>query len=42
MTCLQHVDVQGRNLVIESRGVSEAVSCREKKAENDLWSDVEG
>ena len=32
----------GRNLVDESRGVSEAVSHREKNAENDLQSDIVG
>ena len=32
----------GRNLDDESRGVSEAASHREKNAENDMWSDVEG
>ena len=40
--CSQHVDVGGRNLGDESRAVSEAVTHREKNAENDLWSDVEG
>ena len=39
--CSQHVDVWGRNLADGSRSVSEAVSHRERNAENDL-SDVEG
>ena len=38
---LQHVDLWGRNLGDESRGVSENVTHREKNAKNDLWSDVE-
>ena len=37
-----HFNVWDRNLGDESRGVSEAVSHREKNAENDLWSDIEG
>ena len=40
--CLQHVDVWGRNLGDESRGISETASHREENAENDLCSDVEG
>ena len=40
--CSQRVDIWGRNLCDESRGVSEAASHREKNAENDLWSDVDG
>ena len=39
--CLQHVDVWGRNLVDESRDVSEAASHREENDENDLQSAVE-
>ena len=39
---LQHADVWGKNLGDESSGVSEAASHREKNAEHDLWSDVEG
>ena len=38
--CSQHVDICGRNLGDESRGVSEAVSHRQENAENDLRSDV--
>ena len=37
----QHVDIWGRNLGNENRGVSGATSHREN-AENDLKSDVEG
>ena len=40
--CLQHVDVWGRDLGVESKAVSEAVSHREENAQNDLWSDNEG
>ena len=39
--CSQCVDVGGRNLGNESRGVSEAASHREENAENDLRSDIE-
>ena len=40
--CLQRVDVWSRDLVDESRGVSEAASHREENAKNDLRSDIEG
>ena len=40
--CSQGVDVWGRIVGNESRFISEAVNHREKNAENDLWSDVEG
>ena len=40
--CSQRVDVRGRDLSDESRGVSEAASHREENAENDLRSNVEG
>ena len=40
--CLQHVDIWGRDLGNESRGVSVVVSNREENAKNDLQSDVEG
>ena len=39
--CSPHVDVWDRDLGNESGGVSEAVSHRDKNAENDLWTDVE-
>ena len=40
--CSQRVDVWGRNLGDESGGVSEAASNREKNADNDMQSDIEG
>ena len=46
-TCIRcvftaHVDVWGRNLSNESKGVSEAASHSKKNAKNDLWNDIEG
>ena len=40
--CTQCVDIWGRNFGDESRGVSDVASHREKNAENDLQSDIEG
>ena len=34
--CSQHIDVWGRNMGNERRGVSEAASHREENGENDL------